>query len=64
MTRPAFLSPAELVQLTGYKLAAKQIQWLTRNGVPHHVNALGKPVVAHDALHAPPPQRYALGGVR
>jgi hypothetical protein len=41
-----FLSTQELVQLTGRKVKAKQIDALRRMGVPFFVNALGRPVVA------------------
>ena len=44
----AFLDPAELQTLTGYKRAADQIRWLEDNGVPHHVNRLKRPVVRRD----------------
>lgn len=40
-----FVPPDQLVELTGYKLPAKQRQWLEKNGVPHSVNAAGRPVV-------------------
>lgn len=40
-----FLQPPDLVSLTGYKLPAKQREWLEKNGVPHNVNAAGRPVV-------------------
>lgn len=43
-----YLEPAELVVLTGYKRSADQIGWLERNGVPHTVNRLGRPVVRKD----------------
>lgn len=44
----AFLDPDELRTLTGYKRAADQIRWLEAKGVPHLVNALGKPVVRRE----------------
>lgn len=43
-----YLEHAELVHLTGYKRPADQIRWLKRNGVPHIVNRLGRPVVRKD----------------
>jgi hypothetical protein len=46
----AFLSADEVRELTGYKLAAKQIEWLIRNAIPHYVNALGRPVVPKNLL--------------
>ncbi|MEX3954727.1 DUF4224 domain-containing protein [Trinickia sp. EG282A] len=41
-----FLSTQELVELTGRKVKAKQIEVLRRMGLPFFVNALGRPVVA------------------
>lgn len=43
-----FLTDAELQTLTGYRRPACQRRWLERNGIPHFVNALGKPVVRQD----------------
>lgn len=43
-----YLNQAELEVLTGYKRAADQVRWLEENGVPHTVNAQGKPVVRKD----------------
>jgi hypothetical protein len=45
-----FLTPPDLRELTGYKLPAKQREWLERNGVPHTVNAAGRPVVLVSVL--------------
>lgn len=59
-----FLSAAELRELTGYVKPSKQIEWLTRNGVPHYVNAAGRPVVKADMLHKQPVASYELGPVR
>jgi Domain of unknown function (DUF4224) len=41
-----FLTDAELVRLTGYKLRHKQIAWLRANKIPLIVSAAGFPVVA------------------
>lgn len=41
-----FLTADELVELTGRKIKTKQIEALRRMGLPFHVNAVGKPVVA------------------
>lgn len=41
-----FLKPEELIELTGYKQAAKQTAMLRRQGIPFHVNAAGQPKVA------------------
>lgn len=59
-----FLTPEELQQLTGYKLAAHQVRWLKANGVPHFVNALGRPVVSKDLLAGKPVAQFELGEVR
>lgn len=48
----AFLTPTELVTLTGYKLPGKQIAWLRKNGLHHWINAAGRPVVPR-TLRAP-----------
>ena len=45
-----FLSTEELVQLTGRKVKAKQIQALRVMAIPFFVNALGQPVVARAAV--------------
>jgi hypothetical protein len=42
---PIWLTPDELVELTGYKQPAAQIRWLRTNGIDHTVNAAGKPKV-------------------
>lgn len=34
-----------IIDLTGYRKPSKQIEWLKRNGIPHIVNAAGRPVV-------------------
>jgi hypothetical protein len=44
----AFLSDEDIVILTGYKRSGDQVAWLKRNGVPHWVNAAGRPVVRAD----------------
>jgi hypothetical protein len=59
-----FLTPSELEHLTGYRIQAKQIEWLRKNGVPHYVNALGRPVVTKEALYGRPLSRFDLGTVR
>lgn len=43
-----FLSTEDLATLTGYKRSSQQIAWLKANGVPHWVNATGRPVVRSD----------------
>lgn len=45
-----FLSADNLVELTGRRLKSKQIEALRRMGLPFHVNAVGKPVVAAAAI--------------
>ena len=41
-----FLTPDDLVTLTGYTWPAKQRQWLTARGWVFEVAASGRPVVA------------------
>lgn len=50
-----FLSPQELVQLTGRKVRTKQIQALRSMAIPFFVNALGQPVVARVAVEGRTP---------
>lgn len=45
-----FLTPAELAELTGYKIPAYQVRWLVRNGVRHWINRAGRPVVPRSAI--------------
>ncbi|MDI9683244.1 DUF4224 domain-containing protein [Burkholderia cenocepacia] len=45
-----FLSPIELVVLTGRKIKSKQIAALRCMGVPFFVNACGRAVVARSAI--------------
>lgn len=59
---PAFLDADELQTLTGYVRYSKQIEWLTRNHVPHYVNRFGRPVVQRDLKQQV--SRPALGVVR
>ena len=49
-----FLTQEELVILTGRKMKSKQIEALRRMGLPFHVNACGKPVVARVAIEGRP----------
>ncbi len=46
MDEPLFLSPVELIDLTGRKLASAQRRWLTENGYRFSENANGRPIVA------------------
>lgn len=41
-----FLSPEQIEQLTGYRKAALQRQWLINNGYSFDVRADGRPVVS------------------
>lgn len=50
MSESLFLTRAQVRELTGTTLRAKQIEVLKRNGVPHIVNAAGWPVVALSAI--------------
>jgi hypothetical protein len=45
-----FLTQEDLVVLTGRKVKSKQIEALRRMGLPFHVNACGKPVVARSTI--------------
>jgi hypothetical protein len=58
-----FLTAAQLRELTGYKVQTKQRRWLEENGIPHSVNAGGKPVVlvsAVEKMHGILPDREKL----
>lgn len=59
-----FLDAEQLKLLTGYVKPSKQIAWLQRNGIPHFVNAAGRPVVFATPLDKKPVQEHALGPVR
>jgi hypothetical protein len=48
--RPKFLTPSEIVQLTGRKMKMHQIKSLRRMGIPFFINAAGHPVVTWSAL--------------
>lgn len=52
MTLPAFLDDDDLFRLTGYVRPSKQIEYLEARGIPHEVNARGRPVVRRDLHHA------------
>lgn len=43
---PLYLTPDELIELTGRKLVSLQIKWLVAKGWKHEVNAVGRPIVA------------------
>jgi hypothetical protein len=47
-----FLSDAELVELTGYRQAAKQAAHLRAQRVPFHTNRAGRPVVVRSVWRA------------
>lgn len=59
----AFLSKADLRRLTGYARYAKQIDWLTRQGIAFYVNDLGEPVVHHSAFNPRAGADFRLGVV-
>lgn len=40
-----FLTPAQLIEMTGYKRSSLQVGWLRKMGVKHYVRRDGKPVV-------------------
>ena len=43
---PLLLSPDELADVTGFRLAAKQIRWLSTKGWRFEVNGNRRPIVA------------------
>lgn len=43
---PLLLSPDELADVTGFRLAAKQIRWLNAKGWRFEVNGNRRPIVA------------------
>ncbi|HEX2981348.1 MAG TPA: DUF4224 domain-containing protein [Anaerolineaceae bacterium] len=45
-----FLTPDEIVALTGRKLKGAQIAQLRTMGIPFYVNAVGRPVVVRAVL--------------
>lgn len=45
MTQSMFLSKTDIEELTGYKLAGKQIEWLDTNAWVFVISALGHPKV-------------------
>ena len=47
---PLFLTGPELVQLTGWKLKTRQIEWLRKNAIPFWSNATGHPVVTRTTI--------------
>lgn len=50
MSDSMFLTEDEMATLTGRQWKSKQIEWLKRAGVPHWVNAVGRPIVARAAI--------------
>lgn len=50
MNDATFLTPDEVATLTGRRFKALQIEWLRRAGIPHWVNAAGRPVVARATI--------------
>lgn len=51
----AFLSSADISDLTGRKIKSKQIEALRKMGLPFFVNAVGKPVVSIAAVEGRKP---------
>jgi hypothetical protein len=45
-----FLTREEVIELTGYKQAAKQVEHLRRQRIPFHTNRCGQPIVARALL--------------
>jgi hypothetical protein len=54
-----FLTPDELVQLTGRKRKGHQIEALRQQGIPFHVSAVGRPVVVRAVLTGAAPAAQA-----
>lgn len=50
MNAALFLTPDELVELTGYSMPRSQRKWLDANGYLYAVNANNQPKVARDYL--------------
>ena len=50
MSDSMFLTDDEMAALTGRRMKSKQIEWLKRAGVPHWVNAAGRPIIARTAI--------------
>ncbi len=46
MLEPEFLTPEELVEITGYKHVAAQREWLKKNSWKFVVSGSGRPIVA------------------
>jgi len=64
-----FLTPDELIALTGFRRPGAQARWLRSRGIRHFVNGVGHPVVARAWLDAdrgavPLPVRPDLRAVR
>lgn len=64
-----FLTPDELVTLTGFRRSGAQARWLRSRGIRHFVNGAGHPVVARAWLDAdrsaiPLPVRPNLSAVQ
>lgn len=55
MSSTLFLDERDLVQLTGWKLKSRQVQWLRDAGIPFRVNATGHPVVTRAAIEGRQP---------
>lgn len=43
-----FLSQDDLIRLTGWKIARKQMRWLADKGIPYSQNARGQVIVRAD----------------
>lgn len=52
---PIFLTPEQVVQLTGRKRRALQIAWLRKEGIPFRVTAVGVPIVTRSAIESAKP---------
>lgn len=63
----AFLTDSELLDLTGYRIPAYQVKWLTKHGIRHWVNKAGRPAVPRSEIdgrnHTEHYEEFRLGQV-
>lgn len=59
-----FLTPEQLIRLTGYERAADQIRWLRAKGIYFHVNAKNMPAVPWSSVSRTRAETVELGEVR
>lgn len=59
-----FLTPAQLIRLTGYERAADQIKWLRAKGIYFWVNSKNAPAVPWSSVSRVRAETAELGEVR